>query len=193
MLSAHNEALEDGELTSIRLNRDWREIVGAAVYYYFKHGKSELALDNEDFLDDLMADIYDSESLMARIFTLRNQDIISNHVQASGASSLVPNSTFPHTFTYPNAVIRCYGIGLVGAAGASVCTAIVELAGEATDDRADAVSNGTAARELVAVSKYSGLPTGIAKNVSLRLSATGNSVTINANSILLFEVEEWDD
>jgi PPE-repeat protein len=127
-----------------------------------------------------------------RKFTLQNVDIVANQTQLNNTAGTVVNSNFSHTFDHQNAIIRCYGIALSGSLATTISTAQVDLGGEATDDRADAISEGTAARELVAVATFSGLPTGVSKTVSLVLSAAGGQSTINANSRLLFEIEEWN-
>lgn len=126
-----------------------------------------------------------------RKYTSRNQDIVSNQTQLNGTSATVANSSFPHTFEYQNAIVRCYAIALSGSLAGTTSTALIVVSGEATDSRADAMNEGTTGRELVAVAKYSGLPPGVEKTISLTLGATGGQATINANSILLFEIEEW--
>jgi DNA-binding protein Fis len=191
-LPVHNEALVDDELTTIQFNHEWRRIVASALTYYFRDYETDLGLDNEDLFNSVLVDLYNAETFTVRKYTARNQDIVSNQTQLNGTSATVANSSFPHTFEYPNAIIRCWAIALSGSLAGTTSTALIVLSGEATDSRADAMAKGTTARELVAVAKYSGLPTGVEKTISLTLGATGGQATINANSILLFEIEEWD-
>lgn len=127
-----------------------------------------------------------------RKFSLRNVDIVNSQTQNNLTSAMVVNSDFNHTFEHPNAIIRCYGIHLVGSLAGTLATGLVQVGLELPDDRADAINEGTTARELVAVGLYSDLPTGVATQISLTLSSVGGQSTIGANSRLLYEIEEWD-
>lgn len=191
-LPAHDEALASDTLYTIQFNHEWRELVAGALQFYFTHYNSELGFDNEDLLSAAILDLYNAETFTMRKFRLENVDIVSNQSQTSGTAAMVTNSNFMHTFEYTNAIIRCYGICLVGTIAASVATAIVELQGEIADERADAISEGVDPRELVAVCAYSNLPTGTPIRVSLTLGSLGGQSTIRANSRLLYEIEEWD-
>jgi DNA-binding protein Fis len=161
-LPVHNEALVDDELTTIQFNHEWRRIVASALTYYFRDYETDLGLDNEDLFNSVLVDLYNAETFTVRKYTARNQDIVSNQTQLNGTSATVANSSFPHTFEYPNAIIRCWAIALSGSLAGTTSTALIVL------------------------------PTGVEKTISLTLGATGGQATINANSILLFEIEEWD-
>lgn len=190
-LPIHNEALVDDELTTIQLNHQWRRIVTSALYYYFKHGDSSLALDNEDLLDDLLEDVYNAETFTMRAYRPENKDIGANRTTTGTSGSQITGSDISHTFTYPNAVIRCHNIALSNSAAGNLTTAEINVSSEARDSAGNAINEGTASRELVATAEYSGLATGISRTISLFWSVTAGTGTINANSRLLWEIEEW--
>jgi hypothetical protein len=127
-----------------------------------------------------------------RKFTLLNVDLVANDTVPAASAANVTNSDFLHTFDCANAVIRCYGIQLTGSLSTSVIGAQIELTGEVAEARGDAITEGTAVRELVAVAHYSGIATGVAKTISLIMSSSAGTGTINANSRLLYEIEEWN-
>jgi hypothetical protein len=127
-----------------------------------------------------------------RKFRLLNVDIGSNRTVAGGGAANVIDSDFTHTFDYPNAIIRCYGIGMSGSLAGSIISAQLDVTGELAEHRADAVTGGTAQRELVAVAQYSGLVTGVSRTISLIMSSSSGTGTMIANSRLLYEIEEWN-
>lgn len=192
-LPIHNEALTDDELTTIRLNHEWRRIVTSALFYYFKHGKSELALDNEDLLDDLLADIYDTETFMGlpilKAFTLPANRNRANAVFAavSGASvSYTPTKAKAH-FTFLNVVA---GISLNAELGSFRirCShgTIVAADYEWGVGRTDIMSvSGSIA--------YENLPIGTPVNVFLEFASTGGAtVTMYAEHNTIVVIQESD-
>ena len=191
-LGPHNELLSGDELTTVQLNRDWRRLVTAALYYYWRHKTDELSLDNEDMLDDLLADIYDAETFTMRKFTLHRQSITANFTTNSLVPVAVTNSNFNHTFTYPNAIVSCYNIsnsngGVVGQQN------FIQV--DCTQKAADSVAESVLAantKETMAVSQYSELEVGEVTSLRLIAWVTGNTMTIAQNVHLVYIIEEWE-
>lgn len=191
-LTAHNVANEDGELTTIRLNRDWRELVTSALYYYFKHGKSELALDNEDFLDDLMADVYDTEVIGMLTTRIENVDMGASQTITTTTYQPVLGSGISHTPTHKNMRMRCENIRLVNS-GANETRVIVDIETVTPVELSEFVTNGTDPREGASMAVYDNLEPGeiyICRLMGKRPAGTG---TVNRYPFLVWIFEEWDD
>ena len=167
--------------------------MGAALYYYFKHGKSELALDNEDFLDDLMADVYDTEVIGMLTTRIENVDMGANQTITTINYQPVLGTGISHTPTHKNMRMRCENIRLVqGVAGVEVRVK-VDIEGVTPDELSEFVTSGTDPREGASMATYSNLEPGEIYICRLMGKRPSNTGTINRYPFLVWIFEEWDD
>lgn len=193
-LPIHNEALAaPDELTTIRLNHQWRRIVASALYYYFKHDETELALDNEDLLDDLLEDLYTAED-MADKKTILAVSLPADRTRTLSSFATVLGTELNHTFTKTNAKITYSNARVNVSSGAQLGSLRVGIASGTVVSRPEMGANSATARNVRASAIFSGIPTGVATQIRLEFAASGGAtVTVFAAHNMLIEIEEWDD
>jgi hypothetical protein len=55
----HDESLAGDDLYSLTLNYRWREILVPAITFFFQRDGSDISIENEDRLNNLLNDLYD--------------------------------------------------------------------------------------------------------------------------------------
>lgn len=191
-LPVHNAALAGDILTTIQLNHEWREIVAGALQFYWRHGKDGLALDNEDLLDDLLTDLYNAETFMGRKFTSGNIDLVSNKTTTSTSGVAIAGTDVVWTPTYPNWKITFYNMDVVNSGAGESTHIIVSVVGESASGFTAAHCSGTQRRQMMAQTRFTDKPVGVAKTARLSWNVSGGTGTLNANSWLSYVIEEWD-
>jgi hypothetical protein len=192
-LPAHNQALAGDTLTAIQLNHEWRKIVASALYFYFRHnGKTELAYDNDDFLSVLLEDLYTAESFGGMLTTLATVTLPALQTTTSTVFVAVPNSSFSHIFTKPNAVIRCSNIVARNNSAGSLCEIQVRVAGASGVESGNAGTITSTNHALECVARFEGIETVVSKTVELYFRVASGTGVITANAPLVFEIEEYD-
>lgn len=162
------------------------------MQFYFTHYGSELGFDNEDLLSAAILDLYTLESVGMRAYRIEEKPIGSNFSSSSVTFVPVTNSNISHTFTYPNAMIRCHNIAIANTTNGQSTIVIAEIQGLASDQHGHAEQVGTVAREMVAMSLYSGIPTGVSQNLRLIMQVSGGTGAMASTSHLIWEIEEWE-
>jgi hypothetical protein len=105
----------------------------------------------------------------------------------------VTNSGFSHTFTYANARIRAYNVSVTNSTsgqGTIVYPEIQGLLGHT--DIGQSEGTGVGVREHTSMIQYNNAPVGVAQTIRLMMQVTGGIGTINQNSHILYEIEEWE-
>lgn len=192
-LPIHNEALSGDELTTIQLNHEWRRIVTSALFYYFKHGTSELALDNEDLLDDVLEDIYTSE-ITGMLTTLKGFVLPANRTRNLATYAAVADASVAHVFTKPKAVITFYNVvSNISPAGQFGSFRIRMSHGNLDGTEYEW---GSKRSDIMAYSgqiKYKDIPPATAVTIFLEFACTGGSnLAMYAAHNTLVRIEEYD-
>lgn len=191
-LPVHNAALAGDELTTIQLNREWRKIVASALQFYWRHGKTSLALDNEDALDDLLEDLYNAETFVSRKFKIGNIDLVSNKTTTSTTGVIVAGTSVTWTPTYKNWKIRYWNIDITNSTAGQSVHVYIGISGVSLGGSSAAEGAGANRRDLECEAVYLNQDVGVAKTVDLYWNVTGGTGTMNAGSILGYEIEEWE-
>jgi len=190
---AHNEILAGDTLTTISLNREWRKIIASAIEeHLFHRAKDELTLDNQDLLMELYQDLYNFETYTMRIFTPQVIDIGVSKTTTSLVPVAVTDTGFNHTFTYPNAIIRCHNIVLSNSGAGGQTKVQIDINGESPEAYAIASNEGTNGRPFTTIARFEDLPLGVSKALRLMMFVTSGTGTMNENSFLVWEIEEWE-
>jgi hypothetical protein len=166
--------------------------VASALQFYFRHDDSALALDNEDLLNTLLEDLYTAESFGGMLTTLANVTLPALQTTTSTVFVAVPNSSFSHTFTKPNAVIRCSNIVARNNSAGSLCEIQVRVAGANGAESGNAGTITSTNYALECVARFEGIETGVSKTVELYFRVASGTGVITANAQLVFEIEEYD-
>lgn len=191
-LPAHNAALAGDELTTIQLNHEWREIVASALQFYWRYGKSSLALDNEDMLDDLLEDLYTAELLGMAATRILNVDTGANQSITTTTYQPVGGSGFSHTFTKRNAEIECANIDLVNSASGVQVSVRPDIETLTADSFTELINSGTTSRYGKCSAIYSNLVTGTPRIIRLLGKRPSGTGTMNRFPNLMWTVREWD-
>jgi len=120
-------------------------------------------------------------------------DLVSNKTTSSGTPAQVSGSDFSHTFEYTNAIIRFYNITIShSVAGEEVYVELV-VASESAVGVSPAQCRGTTQRQMSCAALFENLVLATSRTISLYWFRTGSgSATMNANTVITVEVEEWD-
>lgn len=191
-LPDHNEALAGDTLTTISFNYQWREIVASALQFYFNHDESALGLDNEDLLNNVLNDLYTAESFGGMDTRVNTVVLPGTKTTTSTSFIAVPDSSFSHTFSKPNALIRCSNILARNNTVSQTCEVQIRVAGAAGNESGNGLVNGTTNQPLVAVARFEGIETGVSKAIELYFRANAGTAVVTALSWLVFEIEEYD-
>lgn len=165
--------------------------MASALSFYFRDYETSLGLDNEDFFNTLLKDLYDAETFTLIANRILRKDLSANFTTTSTSFVLVTNSSFSHGFTYPNARIRCYNVSVQNSNSGQSSYLEVDISGQTPTERQPSETNGSAQRDLTCVAVYENLPVGVGSTIRLMAKVSAGTATVVANSILIYEIEEW--
>lgn len=192
-MPAHNEALVGDELTTLILNHEWRRIVSSALLYYWTHGRTELAYENEDALDDLLIDLYNSELLGMKI-TLYQNMLPANRTRSGAAYATVLGSERNHQFTKSKAKITLKNIYASISANAEV--GYFRIVASTGSILGTVVEVGVGRTDIVvidAIIQYQNLDLVNPTQIRLEFGASGGqTVTCYAEWNMIWVIEEYD-
>jgi hypothetical protein len=192
-LPAHNEELAGDELSSIVLNYRWRSIIVQALEFYYRSSDgSDLALDNDDLLNNLIGDIYDFEANVTIATHVLSVDLSTNKTTTSLSFVAITGSSVSFTPSKANFRVVAHNLLLVNSANIDTI-AEVRFNGVAGSENAQAQQFGVTRETHAAGSVFEGVSVGVAHNIELywkvALASTG---TIVANENILYEIVEYD-
>lgn len=193
-LPVHNQALAGDSLTAIQFNHEWRRIVASALQFYWRHGDSTLALDNEDLLDDLLIDLYTSETIgSAMKTTVYNVILAANRSTALTTFQAVTDTLVNHTFDHANAIIHYKNVVLYGS-NASFFNEAKPRVNAADGSQIGLLRQaGNYGHVGVASAIFSGLSTGVSLPIQLYFRSTNGVNTAFVSNVmnLVLEVVEY--
>jgi hypothetical protein len=179
-------------LTTISFNYEWRKIVASALQFYFRHGDSSLALDNEDLFNNLILDLYTAEGIGVGVVNkVLNIDLGSNKTTTSAAFVLLAGSDFPYVPSKSNILVNVSNLQIVHSSAGSV-QAEVRVNGNSGDFVAYARMSGSTGRPMRASSVFSGLVAGVPITISTYWKTSAPTATASDNNWLVYEIQEWD-
>ena len=188
----HNEALAGDTLYSIQLNHEWRRIVTSALQFYFQHGETGLALDNEDLFSNMIVDLYNAEAATVGILTKALSILLDvNKTTTSASFVAMTNSGFNHTPTKANMRISCSNIILAASTGNEL-EAEIRVAGVAGISAANAIMTGATDRIVRASALFENLTPGVEISLALYWKVSGGTGTCFRNARLAWEIVEYD-
>lgn len=190
-LPIHNQALVGDEITTLSLNHEWRRIVTSALQYYFQHGKSTLALDNEDLLDDVLEDIYTAEAFGMNS-VIRSVMLTANQSRNQTTFATVPGSTVSYVPTKSRAKISISNIRCGLDAGGFGSVRVGVSAGDVVI-RDEYGANSSTARNVRAAAIFENMPIGVSVDVFVEFAAaSGDTITVFRAHNMLIEIDEQD-
>lgn len=117
-------------------------------------------------------------------------DIGTNKTTTSLVPVAVADTGFNHIFTFKNAIIRCHNI-VISNSAVNVTNAQIDISGESPEAYAIASNEGTNGRPFTTIARFADLPLGVSKQIRLMMFVSGGTGTMNANSKLVWEIEEY--
>lgn len=191
-LPVHNEALVGDEITTLSLNFEWRKIVSSALLFYFSHGKTALAYENEDLFDDLLIDLYSVElfgvSFLPRVL---QKNIGADRSTISAVFVLVTGSNISHTPSKANFRVTCHGISLSNSSNDNSFVQVRFDGLEGAEQAIGRVTN-TAAREVSCSAIFNDVSVGVAHDLALYFRANASAAVISVRSEIIYLIEEWE-
>lgn len=124
-------------------------------------------------------------------YTTQVIDILTNKTTTSLVPVAVLDSGFNHIFTYKNAIIKCHNASIVNSAAAGQTKIQADIFGEAPEAYTIAANEGTQQRQITTIARFENLPVGVAKQIRLVWFVSSGTGTINENSWLVYEIEEY--
>jgi len=192
-LPDHNLVLAGDQLTTLSLNFEWRKLIASALEFYFSHGETGLALDNDDLFNNLLIDLYNFETIgNAMKSTIYEITLAATRTTTSAVYVVVDGSEIVHTFTFSNAIVKYKNMSMVGSAAGTTNDAVPTTASGAFVASARAFMTGTTPRNLEAMANYEGLDIGVPYEFALVFRATGGTASITVASKIIVEILEWE-
>jgi len=190
-LPAHDELLAGDALTKLTLNHEWRRFISVAISAYLANfATDDITLDNQDLLDLLLDDLYTVDAGEVKT-TSKGVDLTSNKTTTSTSYVAVANSSFNHTFSKPNALIRCSDMVVSNSGSGSVTLQLV-LAGLSPEAVQEARMDSGTQRVLSTSQVYAAIPAG-SRAISLQWKVSTGTGTLVDNPDLHYEIIEYDD
>jgi len=126
-----------------------------------------------------------------RVWTPQIINIGANKTTTSLVPVAVTDTGFNHIFTFKNAIIRCHNIVLSNSGASNLTSAQIDINGEAPEAYAIASNEGTNNRPFTTVARFENLTVGVSEQLRLMMFVSGGTGTMNANSQLVWEIEEY--
>lgn len=123
--------------------------------------------------------------------TLQIIDLTANQNTLSLVPVAVANSGFNHTFTHKKAIIRVYNVTLTNSGATNTTEARPDISGLSPSSYAVAKNTGTNGRTLTTIATFENLAVGVLKTLRLMMNVSGGTGTMNSNSFLVWEIEEY--
>lgn len=189
----HNEALAGDTLYSIQLNHEWRRIVTSALQFYFQHGETGLALDNEDLFSNMIVDLYNAEN-MGNLVNVQNFniDLATDKTTTSNAFVAMSGGIVGFTPTKANCEITVSNLDLRHSNVAEV-QARIRCNQGTQGQEAIAVMSGSVSKPMSASIKYTAMPVGTPSNIQIEWKVSiGGTATVEADTWINVQIIEYD-
>lgn len=152
-----------------------------------------MGLDNENFLDGLLLDLYTFEPIGNAVkSTIYEITLAATRTTTNANYVVVDGTEIVHTFAFPNAIVKYKNMSMVGSAAGTTNDAVPTTASGAFVASARAFMTGTTPRNLEAMANYEGLNIGDPYEFALVFRATGGTASITVASKIIVEILEWE-
>lgn len=161
------------------------------MFYYFEHGDTGLALDNEDLLNNLINDLYTAEIVSGMKTFTRLLSLGIDRSTSVTAWVNVPAGSFLYTPTKANMLITCKNAIVVNTTG-NITEIGVRFDGVDGVEHGYGRMAGTVERQLSASARFEGVVVGVELQIGLYFKVGGGTGTIRSSSELVWDVWEYD-
>lgn len=189
-MPSHIEALAGDTLTTIQINHKWREIVASALYFFFRHGKTELAYDNDDLLSILLDDLYTAETIGSSMLTREiSHDFGGAKNTTNGTYTDVGTASWTHTPTLSKITVECNFEADNSTASRATFRLVVD--GVAGNSAVVGFVENTGIRTIALIDSWDVTP-GVEFTLKIQFRTAGGTVTIRPQSHCMIRIIEHD-